>query len=85
MRRKLAHKCKNKKVNVAEKRPGSIPVLGEATYKALLQWVLAIHKQGLPVGREMIIHRTSEIYRYMFGSMGSVGLVSWIWCDIFMS
>ena len=50
-----------------------------------MQWSLAIHKQGLPVGQEMIIQKTSEIHRYMFGSMRSVGFVGWVWRDQFMS
>ena len=80
-RQMLAHKCKNRRNNVAEKRPGSCPVLGEAAYKDLVRWALAMQKQCLQVGREMIIQKASEIHCYMFGSMRSVGLVGRGWCD----
>ena len=33
LRQTMAQKCKNKRENVAEKRPGSLPVLGEAAEK----------------------------------------------------
>ena len=52
---------------------GSLPVLGEAAEKDMVQWALAMQKQGLPVGQEMIIQKASGIHRYMFGSMLSVG------------
>ena len=61
---------------MAKKRPGSLPVMGEAVEKGLVQWALAMQKQGLLVGREMIIQKASEMHRYMFGSMQSVGSVS---------
>ena len=83
--RTLARKCKNKRENVAEKRPCTLPVLGEAAEKGLVQWALAMQKQGLPVGWEMTIHKASETHRYMFGSMCSVGSVGRGWCDQFMS
>ena len=70
---------------MAEKRTGSLPVMGESAEKYLLQLALAMNKQGLPVEREMIIHKASEIQRYMFGSMHSVGLFGRGWCDQFMS
>ena len=57
---------------MTENRPGYIPVMGEAAEKDLVQWALAIHKQDLLVGRDMIIQKASEIHRYMFGSMHSV-------------
>ena len=37
LRRTLARKCKNKIENVAEKRPGSLPVLVDPADKDLLQ------------------------------------------------
>ena len=37
------------------------------------------------MGRELIIHKASEIHCYMFGSMRSVGSVGRVWCDQFMS
>ena len=43
-RQMLAQKCKNKREIVAEKRPGSLPVLREAAEKDLLQWALAMQK-----------------------------------------
>ena len=52
--------------------------------KYLVQWVLAMHKQGLPVGREMIIQKASEVHRYMFGSTRSLGSVGQVWCEQFM-
>ena len=60
-------------------------MLGEAADKDLVHWALAIQKQGLPVGQEMIIQKASEIQRYMFGSIRSVRSVGWGWCDQFMS
>ena len=51
---------------MAEKKLDSLPVLGEATENYLVQWSLAMPKQCLPVGREMIIQRASEIHCYMF-------------------
>ena len=42
-------------------------------------------EKGLPMGREMITHKSYYIHRYMFGSMRSVGLVGQGWCDQFMS
>ena len=83
--RTLAQKCRNKRDNLAKKSPGSLPVLGEAVDKDLVQWALPMQKQGLPVGREMIIQKNYEINRYMFGSIRSVGSVGWGWCDQFMS
>ena len=60
-------------------------MMGEIEEKDLVQWFLSTQKQGLPVGREIIIQKASEIHRYMFGSMLSVGLVGRGWCDRFMS
>ena len=74
----LARKCNNKIENVSEKRPVSLSMLGEAAEKYLVQWVLAMQKRGISLGREMIIQKVSEIHRYMFGSthfLGSVGQV----------
>ena len=70
---------------MAEERPCYLPVLREAVEKDLVKWALAMHKQGLPMGREMMIQKTSEIHRYMFGSTRSVGSVGQGWCDRFMS
>ena len=70
---------------MAEKTPGSLPVLVEAAEKYLLIWSLYIHEQGLPVEQETITQNASEIHRYMFVSMRSVGSVGWGWCDQFMS
>ena len=83
--RSLAWKCKSKRENMTENSPGPIPVLGEATEKDLVQWALAMQKQGLPVGRDMIIQKASKIHRYMFCSIRSVGLVGHRWCEQFMS
>ena len=58
----LVPKCKNRRDNVAEKRPGSLPVLGESADKDLVQWALFMKKQGLPVGQDMIIHKASEMH-----------------------
>ena len=69
-------KCNNKIENVAEKIPCYLSVLVEAAKKDLVQWDLAMQKQGLPVGCEMLIHKDFEIHRYMFVSMCSVGSVS---------
>ena len=69
---------------MAEKRTGSLLFLGESPDKDLLQWALAIQKQGLPVGGEMTIQKAYEIHRYMFGSMRSCGSVGRGWCDGFM-
>ena len=55
----LGRKCKNKTENLAEKRPGSLPVMGKSENNDLLKWALDIQKQGLPVGWEMIIHKAS--------------------------
>ena len=60
-------------------------MLGEATEKDLVKLALAVQNQGLPVGRKMVTQKAYEIHRYMFGSMRSVGLVCWGWCDLFMS
>ena len=54
-RQTLVIKSKKKIDNVSENRLGPIPVLGEATDKDFVQWSLAMHKKGLPVGRYMII------------------------------
>ena len=84
-RRMLASTCKNKRDNVAYKRPGPITFLGESEEKDLAERDLAMQKQGLSVGRETIIHKASEIHRHMFGSMCSYGSVGWGWRDQFMS
>ena len=81
----LVPECKNKIDDVEEKRLGSLTVLGEAAEKDLVQWSLVIQKQGLLVGRDMIIQKASEIHCYMFGSIRSVGSVGWGWCDQFVS
>ena len=60
-----------------DNQTSSLPVLGEASEKYLVQWALAMQKQGLPAGRMLVIHQASGIYRYMFGSMRYVGLVGW--------
>ena len=70
---------------MSEKRPGSLSVLREAAEKDLVQWAPVTHKKFIPVGREMIIHKASEIQRYMFGSIRSAGSVCQGWCDRFMS
>ena len=60
---------------VEEKRPGYLTVMGDTEEMDLVQWVLAMQKQGLQVGREMITQKASEIHCYMFSSMRSVGSV----------
>ena len=60
-------------------------MLGEAAEKDLVQWDLAMQKQGIPMVREMIIQKASDIHRYMLGSICSVGLVGRGWCGQFMS
>ena len=70
---------------MTEKRPGPIPVLGEAAEKDLVQWALATQKQGLLVGQDVIIQKASEIHHYMFASMRSVGSDGRGWCDRFKS
>ena len=52
-------------------------MLGKEAEKYLVQWSIFMQKQGLPVILEMIIQKASEINRYMFDSMRSVGLVGW--------
>ena len=79
-RRTLAGKCKNKVENVAENIPGSLTVMVNAAETFLVQWYCVMHKQGLPVVQEMIIHSASEIHCYMFVFMRSVVLVVWVWC-----
>ena len=69
---------------MAEKRSGPTALLGEATEKDLVQWDLAIKKQGLPMGWDMIIQKAQEIHHYMYGSIHSVGSVGCGWCDILM-
>ena len=85
LRQTLARKFRNKRENVSEKSPGSLPVMGEAAEKYLVQWSLAMKKHGLLVGREIIIQKAFEIQRYMFGSMRSVGSAGQGWCVRFMS
>ena len=70
---------------MVDKRPGSLPVMGEATDKYFFQWDLVMQKQGLQVGWKMITQKVYEIHLYVFGSMCSVGSVGKGWCDIFMS
>ena len=84
-RQTLARKYRNKRYNVADKRPGYLPVLGEETEKDLVRWELAIQKQGLLVGQDIISQKNFEIHRYMFGSMRSVGSAGRGCCDLFMS
>ena len=76
----LVQKCKNKIENVEKRSPGLIPVPGEVADKDLVKWALAMQKQGLLLGWDMIIHKASEIHRQMFGSMRSVGSVVRGWC-----
>ena len=65
--------------------PCYLHVLGEVADKYVVQWSLAIQKQDLPVGREMITKKASEIHCCMISSMRSIGSVGWGWCDQFMS
>ena len=60
-----------------EKRPGPIPVLGEAAENYLVQWAILMKKKGILLIREAIIQMASEIHRYMLGSVRSVGSVGW--------
>ena len=76
----LVQKCKNKIEDVEKRSPGLIPVPGEVADKDLVKWALAMQKQGLLLGWDMIIHEASEIHRQMFGSMRSVGSVVRGWC-----
>ena len=64
--------------------PGLIPVLGEVAEKDFLKWALAMQKQGLPMGQDMIIQKVQEIHHYMCESMHSVVSVGRGWCDQFM-
>ena len=50
-------------------------MLVEVADKDLVQWDLEMQKQGLLVGQEMIIQKSSEIHHYMFVSVRSVGSV----------
>ena len=84
-RQTLVWICKKKRSYVTEKSPCPIPVMGEAADKYLVQWALIMQKQGLSVGRYMIMQEYYEINCYMFGSMHSVVLVGRWWCDKFMS
>ena len=60
-------------------------MLGKEAEKDLVQWALAMQKQGLPVGRDMIIQKAQEIQCLMYGALRSVGLVGRRWCDQFMN
>ena len=84
-RQTLEYKCKNKTENVLENMPDSLPVLVDTEERNLVQWSLTMHKQSLPVGLEMITQKASEIHRYIFGYMRSVGFFRRVWCDRFMS
>ena len=70
---------------VEEKRPGYLTVMGDTEEMDLVQWVLAMQKQGLQVGREMITQKASEIHRYTFGSTRSLVSVGRGWCEQFIS
>ena len=43
-----------------------------------------MQKQGIPVGRDIIIHKAQEIHHYMYGSLHYVGLFGHGWCKLFM-
>ena len=58
----LERKCKKKRENVAEKRSGLTPVLGEEAEKGFVHWGLTMQKQGLPVGWGMLIQKAQEIH-----------------------
>ena len=63
----LARKCKNKIDNMADKRSGPTPFLGEESEKDLFQWALFVQKQGLPVGGYIIIQKIQDIHSlYLF-------------------
>ena len=59
--------------------PELTPVLGEAIEKDLVQWALAMQKQGLQVGRDIIIHKAKEIHHCIYGSLHYDGLVGRGW------
>ena len=66
------------------KRPGLNPVMGEAEEKDLLPRALAMQRQGLPVGWDMMIQKAQEIHCYMYVSLCSVGSVGLGWFKRFM-
>ena len=78
MRQTLARKFRKKIYNVSDKRPGTIPVLGEAPDKDLVKWDLAMNKQILPVGQDKIIHKASEIHHYMFCYLHALYWIGWL-------
>ena len=69
---------------MAYNRIGPTPVLKGATEKDLVHWDLSIQKQVLPVGWDIIIHKSQEIHHYMYGSLHYVGSFGRGWCKLFM-
>ena len=69
---------------MAYNRPGPTPILKEATEKDFVKWALAMQKQGLPVGRDIIIQKAQEIHHYMYGYLHYVGSVGRGWCKLFI-
>ena len=53
----IIQKNEEEKLTVEEKRPGPATVLVAYTEEYLFHWDLSMHKQGRPVGCEMIIHK----------------------------
>ena len=43
-----------------------------------------MQKQGLPVGRDIIIQKAQEIHHYMYVSLNYVGSVGRGWCKLFI-
>ena len=79
--RTLAIKFNRKRGDMAYKRPGMNPMMGEEVEKYFFQWDLFIQKHVLPVGRELLIQKSQYIHCLMYGSTSSVGSVGHGWCN----
>ena len=62
---------------MAEKRSGSLPVMGKGSREGFGTMVPCHAETGSPSGTEDDNMKYSEIHHYMFASMPSVGSVGW--------
>ena len=82
--RTLRRMLKRKREGEIVKKPGPNPILTLDNERDLVDWVIAMQKQGLPVTRFMVLEKANEIFHELYGGTRSVGKLSESWLNKLM-
>ena len=61
-RRTITYHARKKKKNLAMKKPGPSPLIGEELESDLEAWIIAMQAQGHPVSRDLIMVKANKLW-----------------------